>query len=300
MYSAEVARIAPLSRDQSTVLVKLSLAAAITHGFTVAYDRGVALVSTDSSGAVLGLSNLARTVAQHDRSEWPRLIEEHFGCLARQLRQGPPAPPADPVNELIQRLVPRDALPADWTADRPDFLPGLVAVPATINDGTVTMYLDPADLGLTWSAADSFGLANLQKLAAHVEHEEIHGVGITFVTGTSFAASKALVLDTVLRDSLNVEAPQYGVLAALPTRDVLMLHVVEDLSVISALGHLLNLAARSHATGQGPLTPAVYWVSPEQTWHPATAASPNRTSLRLSPNIEALTRDLAAREESSR
>lgn len=299
MFSAGVAQIAPLSRGQSARLVDLSLAAAVTHGFNVSYDGGVALVSADSSGPVLGLSNLARTVARYDTNEWPGLVDEHFARLFGQVRQGPPAPPADPVNQLVQRLVPRDALPADWTADRPDFLPGLVSVPAAINGGIVTMYLEPADLGLTWSAAESFGLANLRKLPAEVEHEEYDGIRIAFVTGTAFAASKALVLDTVLRDAFHVDASEHGVLVALPARDVLMIHVIEDLAVIPALGHLLNLAARFHATSEGPLTPNVYWGTPEQTWHPATADSPNRTSLRLSAPIEALTRDLAAREGTS-
>ncbi|MGZ0153751.1 hypothetical protein ACXJJ3_42245 (plasmid) [Kribbella sp. WER1] len=299
MTSAEIAQIAPLSRDQSTRLVDLSLAAAFTYGLNVSYDGGVALVSADSSGARLGLSNLARTVARYDMNEWPGMISDHFAHLIGQLRQGPPARPADPANQLVQRLVPRDALPADWTADRPDFLPGLVSVPATINNGIVTMYLEPADLGLTWSAAESFGLANLRKLSAEVDHDDYDGVRISFVTAQGFAASKALVLDTVLRDCLHVDATEHGVLVALPARDVLVLHVVEDLSVIPALGRLLNLAARFHATGQGPLTPTVFWVAPDQTWHPATAAA-DWPTLRLSAHVEALTRDLAAREESSR
>jgi hypothetical protein len=310
--------LTPLSRGQAALLVHLGLAAAARLGLDLAYEGGAALVPLERSadgplersgtGPVLGLSNLARTIARYDESHWPALVDEHFTELLQQLRQGPPPPPADPERELIQRLVPRESLPADWTADRADFLPGLVSVPATVDEGIVTMYLDPSDLGLTWSAAERLGLANLRALTDHVEYVEHDDLRIAFVTGTPFAASRALVLDTVLRESLHVDAfphpdrppgdsAPHGVLAALPARDILMIHVIQDLSVIPALGLLLNLAARSHSHDPGPLTPDVYLVTPDQTWHPATISFPDHTPLRLSPHLESLTKHIATREQ---
>ena len=172
-----------------------------------------------------------------------------------------------------------------------------MSVPATINDGTVTMYLEPPDLGLTWPEAERFGLANLRRLTDHVEYLDHDDIRIAFVTGTPFAASRALVLDTVLRDSLHLDHhPPHGLLAAVPARDLLLLHVIKDLSVIPALGLLINLAARSHTHDPGPLSPEVHLVTPTTptpeaspdpshpfTWHPATTTSPDNTPLRLSP-----------------
>ena len=288
----------PLSRRQAMWLVRLALATAADLGLAVTYQGGAALVPSDpsASGPVLGLSNLARILSRFGEDRWPELIAEHFGHLVEQLSAGPVPPPADPERELIQRLVPRESLPPDWTADRPDFVPGLLSVPSTADDGIVTMFLEPADLGLTWSDAECFGLANLRRLEDHVESVDHDDLRVTFVTGSAFAASRALVLDTVLRDSLHVEHAPYGVLAAVPARDTLLLHVIEDLSVIPALGLLLNVAARCHSRDPGPLSPDVYLVTPDFRWHPATTVSLDHAPLRLSHELESLTKILATRE----
>lgn len=292
----------PLSQRQADRLVHLALRAAADLGLAVTYQGGAALVPVDPSAErpVLGLSNLARIIARFDEDRWPSLIEEHFTGMLAQLSQGPPPPPADPERELIQRIVPRDALPSSWTSDRPDFLPGLISVPSTENDGVVTMYLEPADLGLTWSDAEHFGLTNLRRLDDHVETVDHEDLRITFVSGTGYAASRALVLDTVLRDSLHLERPPYGLLAALPARDTLILHVIEDLTVLPALGVLLNVAARCYSRDPGPLSPEVHLVTPDLTWHPATTELPDHAPLRLSPELESLTKLLATREGTTR
>jgi hypothetical protein len=264
---------------------------------------GAALVPTEPSaaGPILGLSNLARAVSQNEEHRWSAMVEEHFVQLLQRLHDGPPLPPTDPERELIQRLVPRGALPAEWTADRPDFLPGLLSVPATARDGVVTMYLDPSDFGLTWADAERIGLTNLRRLTDDVEYVDHDDIRIALVTGTSFAASRALVLDTVLRESLHIEKPPYGVLAALPARDLLLIHVIRDLTVIPALGLMLNLAARAHTRDPGPLTPDVHVVTTTSApiWHPATTSSPDNTPLRLSPQLDSLTKFLAAHEPGS-
>jgi hypothetical protein len=288
----------PLSRRQADRLVHLALRTAADLGLAVCYQGGAALVPADRSAdnPVLGLSNLARILAHFDEDRWPLLIEEHFRQLLEQLRQGPPKPPDDPERELIQRLVPRDALPSDWTEDRTDFIPGLISVPSAETDGIVTMYLEPADLGLTWSDAERFGLANLRRIEDKVEYVDHDDLRIAFVSGTAFAASRALVLDTVLRESLHIQHAPHGLLVAIPARDTLLLHVIDDLTVIPALGVLLNVAARCHARDPGPLSPDVYLVTPDFTWHPATTALPDHTPLRLSPELETLTKLLATRE----
>ncbi|HWD79190.1 MAG TPA: hypothetical protein VG497_09910, partial [Kribbella sp.] len=104
---------------------------------------------------------------------------------------------------------------------------------------------------------------------------------------------------TVLRETLRVEPPQYGVLAALPARDILILHVIEDLRMIPALGLMTRIAARCYARDPGPLSPDVYLVTPAFTWHPTTLASTGHDPLRLSPQLESLAHELAARERAA-
>ena len=288
----------PLTQLQATRLVRLGLTAAARLGLDVTYTGGATLVPVDpaADGPILGLSNLARAVSRFEEHRWPALVEEHFLHLLDRLRQGPPLPPTDPERELIQRLVPRDALPPEWSADRADFVPGLLSIPATAQDGVVTMFLDPSDFGVTGSDAERFGLTNLRRIPDHVEYVEHDDIRIALVTGTIFAASRALVLDTVLRESLHTEIPPYGVLAAVPARDLLLIHVIRDLSVIPALGLMLNLASRSYTHDPGPLSPDIHLVTPTLEWHPATTPSPDSSPLRLSPHLDALTKLLALKE----
>ncbi|MFF0271581.1 hypothetical protein [Kribbella sp. NPDC004536] len=288
----------PLSRQQVDRLVHLALRTAADLGLAVTYQGGAALVPVDGSSdePVVGLSNLARSVARVEEDQWPACVEEHLKQVMAQLRAGPPRPPADPERELIQRLVPRAALPPDWAIDLADFLPGLLSVPSTNDDGIISLFVDPTDLDLTWSDADRFGLANLRRLEDHAVTIDEGDVRITFVGGNGYAASRALVLDTVLRETLHLEHTPYGVLAALPARDTLILHVIEDLRMIPALGLMMRLAARCYTRDPGPLSPDVFLVPPDFTWHPATIASTGHDPLRLSPQLESVAQLLAVRE----
>ncbi|MEV8378563.1 hypothetical protein AB0P21_37840 [Kribbella sp. NPDC056861] len=263
--------LAPLTRAEAAHLVRLSLEAAATHALPARYDGAGALILQPPGGRFeAGLTNLARIVAGQRPHHWPRLVGEHFDRLAHAVRHGPPPLPADPQRELLQRLAVKDSLDPRLLDAAPEFVPGLVSVPATSTNGTITMYFAPeTDLGLSWSTAESYGLRNLRALTDTVTYAEHNGIQVAMITGSDFAASRALVLDTVLRESLQVENPQYGVLAAMPARNLLLIHVITDLSVIPALGLMLNLAGRSHATDPGPLTPWVHLVTPTG-WHLAT------------------------------
>jgi hypothetical protein len=263
--------LAPLSRAEAAHLVRLSLEAAAGHALPAQYDGAGALILQPPGGRFeAGLTNLARIVAGQRPNHWPRLVGEHFDRLAQAVRHGPPPLPTDPQRELLQRLAVKDSLDPLVAGSAPEFVPGLLSVPATSTDGTITMYFDPeTDLGLTWAAAESYGLHNLRTLTDTVGYADYDGTQVAMITGHDFAASRALVLDTVLRESLQVENPQYGVLAAMPARNLLLVHVIADLSVIPALGMMLNLAGRSHATEPGPLSPWVHLATPAG-WHLAT------------------------------
>lgn len=259
--------LAPLTPPEAAHLVRLAEAAAAERGLAAEYDGRGAMVL--ESGLVAGLTNLARIAFGHRRQLWPQLVGAHFDQLAAGLRQGPPPPPADPARELFLRLVPTLALPPGWGGDAPEFVPGLLAVPATRADGVVSMHLQPESFGLSWAQATELGLANLRSLADNVDYAEYGGARVAVLSGSSFTASRALVLETVLRETLDVERPEHGVLVAMPVRDLLLVHVIADDSVVAALCLMLSAAARSYAEEPGPLDPWVYLVT-EDGWHRAT------------------------------
>ncbi|GAA1640036.1 hypothetical protein GCM10009744_32170 [Kribbella alba] len=291
----------PLTFTEAAHLIRLALTAAAAQGFPATYDGAGAMVVTPpaelaltGSGPeiVVGLTNLARAVSAHSRHRWPQLVEEHLAHLASSLLHGPPPPPADPERELFLRLAAARSLPPEWTASAPEFLPGLLSVPATHENGMVAMHLDPSDFGMTWPEAQRIGLANLRRLTDTVDYAEYGDVRVAVLSGSSFAASRALVLDTVLRESLHVENPEYGVLVALPVRHLLLVHVIQDLSVITALSMMLHLTGHAHAEEPGPLSPWVYLVD-KDGWHPATASEPDEDlHFRLTPRMLALVDEL--------
>jgi len=294
------AYLRPLTAPQVDRLVTLARSSCRRLGFDLHYEAG-ALVpgpsEADTSGPILGLTNLARAVAQQDFDDWPQFVDLHFAELLGRLEEGAPDPPDNPADQLIQRLVPRASLPPNWVADRPDVIPGLLSVPATLHGSTVTMYLDPSDLGLTWSAAEALGLANLRRRTDHLELLEEDGVPLARLTGDSFTASRALVLDTVLHETLDLPDLPAAVLAAVPSRDLLLIHVIRDLSVLPALGLLLHLTARAHSQAPGPLSPDIHLVtftpSGHPTWHPATTQISPAT-LALSAQLTSLVSSLPA------
>ncbi|WP_344219102.1 hypothetical protein [Kribbella sancticallisti] len=283
----------PLSRPEAAHLIRLSLAAAAARALTATYDGAGALTiqpttASQTTGLSAGLTNLARIVATERRDRWPQLVDTHFDHLTSALLQGPPPIPENPEQHLYQRLIPTSAVQPHLTTDAREFVPGLLSVPSTDTNGTITMYFDPSDLGLTWSAAEQAGLHNLRSLTDNVEYADYDGTQVALLSGTPFTASRALVLDTVLRESLHIENPTHGVLAAMPVRDLLLIHVITDLRAIPALAMMLTLATRCHTTEPGPLTPQIYLATPT-AWHPATT---HPTAPRLSPHFIALTRTL--------
>lgn len=259
--------LAPLSTLEAGELVELAKRAASERGLRMTYDGDGALVTDD--GLVAGLTNLARTVSGHRRRRWREIVGSHFDQVAGSVRAGPPLPPVDPAKEVYLRLVSARSLPPDWGASLPEFVPGVVRVPATYADGAVAMHLDPDQLGLTAAEAVEAGLTNLRALTDEVDRVHHEGAEIAALSGSMFTASRALVLDTVLRESLHVENPSYGVLVAMPTRDLLLVHVIEDHGIVPAMDLMATIAARYYAEHPGPVSPHVYYVG-DGEWQQAT------------------------------
>jgi hypothetical protein len=298
----------PLTDPEAAHLVHLAQTILAARDLLTAYIPATGTLAIPSSclpadsplaaqlgGAFFGLGNLARTVATQPRHRWAQLVEQHVDqLLANVLR--PPDPPTDPERELYLRLAATSALPAEWTAQLPEFLPGLVAVPATSNNGTFTLHFDPSTFGLTWTEAHRIALANLNQFTDNVTHIDHDGVQLEVLSDNSWAASRALVLDTVLRESLQLENPQYGVLVALPARHLLLIHVIRDLAVIPALGAMLHLAHDAYEAAPGPLTSSIYLVD-QSGWHLATTSPPDHPLRHnLSPHLQDLARKLASAE----
>lgn len=275
----------PLTMTQADRLVRLAEAAVAERGFSMRYDGTGALIAVgndnDPVGAApsAGLANLARTVSGLPRQQWRSAVAAHFDQMLPPGER--PMVPEDLENELYLRLVCAATIERSWTDRVPEFVPGVVTAPATYTGRAVAMHFDIDSLGVPWEEITRMGLANLRRLKDDVELVRDpggDGAEVAMLTGGMFTASRALVLDTVLRESLRVENPPFGCLVAMPARDMLLIHVMRDHTVISAFGMLLNLANCFFADSPGPVSPHVYYVTGNE-WQQVTDYSTGKAQL---------------------
>jgi hypothetical protein len=217
---------------------------------------------------VAGLANLARTVAELPRQQWRSAVAAHFAQMTDPSE--PPPVPDDLESELYLRLVCASTIDPTWAEDTPEFMPGVLTVPATYTGRAVAMHFNLDRLGVTREEATRLGLSNLRRLKDTVERVRYDGAEVAALTGSMFTASRALVLDAVLRESLRIENPTYGCLVAMPARDMLLVHVLRDPTAHTALTMLRALSPSLFASRPGPVSPHVYYYTADRTWHQVT------------------------------
>lgn len=281
--------LTPLTTKQAERLVQLSEEAVTKRGFAMRYDGAGRLVPVGSDGAsapggaTAGLMNLALTVADLPRQQWRSAVEAHFDQMT-SLHEPPPLPD-DLEKELYLRLVCADTIDPEMRKGTPEFVPGVLAVPATYVGRAVAMHFDIDSLGLSREEATGLGLANLRSLRDEVETVSFNGAQLSLLTGSMFTASRALVFDTVLRESLQVENPPFGCLVAMPARDLLYVHVLRDRTMLKALQLLITTAADQFSTRPGAVSPHVYYVT-DQEWHQVTDYTTGEFRLRAIDQLE--------------
>jgi len=289
--------LTPLTMRQADRLVRLAEAAVAERGFSMRYDGTGTLVALGGDEPSAGLANLARTVGGLPRQQWRSAVAAHFDQVLPPGER--PMVPEDLENELYLRLVCAATIERSWTDRVPEFVPGVVTAPATRTGRAVAMHFDIDSLGVPWEEITRMGLANLRRLKDDVELVRDpggDGAEVAMLTGGMFTASRALVLDTVLRESLRVEDPPFGCLVAMPARDMLLIHVMRDQTVINAFGMLLNLANCFYADSPGPVSPHVYYVTGNE-WQQVTDYSTGKAQLqaggRFSDALRRLDRELS-------
>lgn len=278
----------PLTMTQVDRLVRLSEAATSARGFPMRYDGSNALLPIGDDGApvdngmVAGLANLARTVGGLPRQRWREAVEAHFDQMAPGGR--PPAIPDDLDNELYLRLVDASSISPEMARQVPEFVPGLRTAPATYTGRAVAMHFDLDSLGIPWHDIHRIGLANLRRLHDTVEYVDVQGAQVAALTGSMFTASRALVLDTVLRESLHVENPPFGCVVAMPARDLLLVHVMRDPTVVYAMLEMTKMANRCYSESPGPVSPHLYYTT-DNEWYQLTDYSTGTADLKRVPRF---------------
>lgn len=254
--SAPDGDLAPLSRDDADWLRATAAAAFARAGFVGATAQPDHVRTPD--GAQYGLGNLARQVAQADRSEWSTVVEGHV----RMLREAQARPQQERLADVVDLLVARVLLEEDLPEIDPDAGPslgaGLCARAAIDYPESVSTLFGSRYGG--WAVLGEPAMAGLRRLPAP-DHELLEHDVHVLVSPDFFGASRVLLHDEVL-DAVGVGPRPFGTLLALPDRSAMLVHVLRDATVVHAL-HLMARIARGRQDTPGPLSPHVYYRSPE-------------------------------------
>jgi hypothetical protein len=225
----------------------------------------VVVEANGEQGARFGLVDLARKCHHADPTQWPVVVTEHFDSLARSNAEMDSLDQMDldRVRQLLKvRLYPpgfvenvgRDNLVRRPVAPCLDevLVADLPSVVATVKPERVQRW------GCTWEELLEAGRDNVRGEKVHRQTVELEGgVVIQIYEGEShFVASRVLVLD------LGETAP-LGALVALPTRHLLSVHVIADLSTqAEATRIMFAWAEQAFREGPGALSPHLFWLAP--------------------------------------
>jgi hypothetical protein len=256
--------------------------------FTFAGDH----VRYGEDGATLGLVGVAQKCNATDPRAWPDLVEFHFRAVLDRDED------LDKVFESDYRLAAPmlkvrlfDSVPlADTAVIARPLTPDLAAV--LVLDFPDVVKSVPPDVAEGWSVEEAelwdHALANTRANdAPDVSTTALERGGtVTVLSGTSFLTS-AFALDPT-----TFVTATHGALVAVPNRHCVLLHGIEDHSVIEAI-HLLALSAdRLFREGPGSIRPTVHWWR-DGSWTPIdTEVGANDITVRPDDKLLALLRML--------
>lgn len=233
---------------------------------------------TDTAGGSYGLWNIATDCHRHPRSTWRRMVAAHIRAGLQ----------IDPSKDLFEGLSRQEVLRHTYvrlyaTANLPDpswyhygraVAPGVVELIALQRRRATVIFRDQ-DIerfgGL--HTLREVGLGNLRTLP--VEHRELmetpQGGHFRVLSGSSsFTASRVLTLDRLVQQLFGDVDTPHGVLAALPNRNEVAVHVIKDTSAVPTVINLATFAELAHRMAPGQLSRDVYWIH-ENRFEPVLA-----------------------------
>ena len=223
----------------------------------------VVLRLPDGRPLQVGLQTLAQQCRSAEARDWPVLVAAHF---ARIVSGGAEAESFDRTDfeqaraRLKIRLYPAEAVDADPDLDLVAFRPAEGLVAALVYDHPHTVASVPATDLEAWGKEpdELFEIARENTRGESLIRDRIDvakGVTVQVRHGESlFAAVQLLFLDELLPDP-----PPWGVLAAVPTRHLLLYHPIRDARVLMAVNAMIPQILLYHRKGPGSLVPNLYW-----------------------------------------
>lgn len=238
-------------------------------GRRVSIEDGVAVV--EGQPGRHGLGNLAQRCHGAPRERWPQMIAEHLGLSdveALTKRTSDLLEQPFPVirEHLGVRVYPEQfvALPMQSQVVYRVDLPGTVTV--VVIDLGPSMIALPVVVAESWPASPeelfAAGIANLTRLT-RVERASVllptqPRAMVDVLSGDNFVSSHVLAPERVVP-----RLGKHGNLLAVPTREVLLSHPIEDGLALRTVESMLLMARGHFDHGVGSISPHLFWRRPD-------------------------------------
>jgi hypothetical protein len=227
----------------------------------VHHDR----VEVEPHELVIMLRPLVDRVAGAPPDRWPELVDGLLHDLVRSTVHGE-SDIDDPTEAVLGRVFPRlkvlDELEPDMSY-APELAPDLYMLfgldrpehIAILNDDRVRSH----GFDRLYEAAIDNLYGQLPEMSTAL------GDDVYLLEGSDYVGSLALVLPWVVDAVTDSPDFPHGVLVAMPNHNRLVFHVLHDSArARKALDVIARMAAHCHADEVVPLSPKVYWLSPER------------------------------------
>ncbi|MFV0461110.1 MAG: hypothetical protein ACK5MT_20345 [Actinomycetales bacterium] len=249
-------------------LIALVVDACVAQGRDCRYDGAGGLVLGRHVYSLDGLARVAGTTA---RSAWPALVDRHVRALLLADAVSDPATLDEAADLLRAQLRPLSSLP-ELPEAAVTVLPGVAMICVLDHPSHITELVS-MDLVSDYGGLDAVyevALENLRALPAPTISDICANMDRPDATvhvlqsEDFYGAARALILPQMLAQ-IGVERPPYGVLFAVPTRHLLVLHVVRGEGAVPALKSLARLAQVQFGEGPGAISPHVFYAGPDDT-----------------------------------
>lgn len=269
--------------------------AAAGHEVVIGDDR-----LTAADGQVYGLWNLAAACkAERTRLTWPKVVKRHVA----QLLDVPPGPQDMAVEDVVAHAVLRVYGTQDIAPQTRDQL----TYATQLADGLIeTIVLDTptAVMMLLDDDVERCGYTTLRTAArrhlmaeplGRISRFTVPGAVLELIEGESvYTASKVLVLPRVLDRVYGERQYPDGVLVAVPDRHHLVLHPIDDASVVPTLKAAAPAVAELYWSSAGRVSPSVYWWRDGQFERVSCVIDDDTVRVLVGPELAAVLNRLTA------
>lgn len=244
------------------------------HGMTMVVGEGKGhLVLSDGKGpGEAGLWNVGADCLREGRARWPEIIARHvaLGAIKDPVAEFMKLSPSAVQRSVYLRLANVEAIPVGWCSYARDVAPGLVEVLNIHRRRATALVSDPyvEQLG-GLDKLRAWGEANLRTLPVRSSGFEVAigpqgGMFRVMYDDSTFTASRILTPERLVQQLFVKDDMGDGVVVALPNRNEVAVHLIEDDSLIRSMADLADFARLEYRNAPGRLSYHVYWVTPDR------------------------------------